>query len=190
MNLRVSNLLPLLLMFFLAALTVWLRIAVETQGSGGADHVRHDPDAIADKVQVTRLNEGGVPQDVLTAARMIHFADNSATELEAPRMQTRSEDMEVTITSERGTVTRGGEEAYFHDNVLLVRAATPEREELRMRTDYLHVLAEQHIARTDRPVTITEGLSVLSGIGMEFDDRTHRFALHSRVRGTFDQAKK
>jgi lipopolysaccharide export system protein LptC len=87
-------------------------------------------------------------------------------------------------------VTRDGEEAFFHGDVLVVRAATAEREQLQVRTDYLHVLAEQNIARTDRAVTITEGRSVLSGVGMEFDENAHRFALFSQVRGRFDQARK
>jgi len=190
MKVRVSNLLPLLLMFFLGALTIWLRITIEAPGSGGNDHVRHDPDAIVDSLQVTRLNEHGSPQDLLTAARMIHFADDDGTELVAPRLQRRSEGTEVTITAQRGTVTHGGEETHLYDNVLVVRTATPEREELRIRTDYLQVFAEKHIARTDRAVTITEGRSVLSGVGMEFDDIAHQFALHSSVRGTFDKAKK
>jgi lipopolysaccharide export system protein LptC len=190
MKVRVSNLLPLLLMFFLAALTIWLRIAVEGPRGGGSSHVRHDPDAIVDNLQVTRLNEHGSPQDLITATRMIHFADDDGTELVGPQMIRRSEGGELTITADRGTVTHGGEQAYFYDNVLVVRAATAEREELRMRTDYLHVLAEKHVARTDRPVTITEGQSTLSGVGMEYDDNAHQFALHSKVRGTFVQTKK
>ena len=59
-----------------------------------------------------------------------------------------------------------------------------------MRTDYLHVLAEKNIARTDKAVTITEGRSVLSGVGMEFDENARRFTLFSQVRGRLDQARK
>ena len=58
------------------------------------------------------------------------------------------------------------------------------------RAEDLHVLPEKNIARTDRAVTITEGRSVLSGVGMEFDESARQFALFSQVRGHFDQAKK
>ena len=190
MKFRISNLLPLLLMLFLAALTLWLRIAVEAPASGGNGHQRHDPDAIVDNFGVTRLDERGAPLYRLTAARMVHFADDDSTELTAPQVRRRGEGPEVTITAERGTVTRDGKEAFFHDNVLVVRAAAADREEMRVRTDYLHVLAEKNIARTDRAVSITEGRSVLTGVGMEFDENARRFTLFSRVRGSFDQVRK
>ena len=190
MRFRITNLLPIILMLFLAALTLWLRIAVEAPERSGNGHLRHDPDAIIDNFTVTRLNEQGVVQYTLAANRMLHFADDDSTELAAPRVAKLGAGPTVTITAERGTVTRDGEEAFFHGNVVVVRAATPEREELRMRTEYLHVLPEKNMARTDRAVTITEGRSVLSGVGMEFDENARRFALLSQVRGRFDQTRK
>lgn len=190
MKIRVANLLPIMLVLFLAALTLWLRIAMEPRATAGNGPHRHDPDAIIDNFTVTRLDERGAAQYTLTANRMLHFADDDSTELAAPQVVKRGEGPKVTITAERGTVTHDGKEAFFYGNVLVVRAATAEREELRVRTDALHVLAEKNIARTDRAVTITEGRSVLSGVGMEFDENARRFALFSQVRGHFDQARK
>ena len=190
MRIRITNLLPIMLMLFLAALTLWLRIAMEAPGKSGDGHLRHDPDAIVDDFMVTRLNEQGVAQYTLAANRMLHFGDDDSTELTAPRVVKLGAGPTVTITAERGTVTRDGEEAFFHGNVVVIRAATPEREELRVRTEYLHVLPEKNIARTDRAVTITEGRSVLSGVGMEFDESAQRFALLSQVRGRFEQIRK
>lgn len=190
MKIRVANLLPITLMLFLAALTLWLRITMETPASSGNGSHRHDPDAIVDNFEAVRLDDQGAPQYTLTANRMMHFGDDDSTELAGPRVVKLGVGPRVTITAERGTVTRDGAEAFFHGNVLVVRAATPEREELRVRTDYLHVLAERNIARTDRAVTITEGRSVLSGVGMEFDENARRFALLSQVRGRFDQPRK
>ena len=190
MRIRAANLLPIVLMLFLAALTLWLRIAIEAPATPGSDHHRHDPDAIIDNFTLTRLSEQGAPQYTLTANRMLHFADDDSTELDTPKVIKRGEGPTVTITAGRGIVTRDGEEAFFRGNVLVVRAATPGREELRVRTDYLHVLPEKNIARTDQAVTITEGQSELSGVGMEFDENSRRFAFFSQMRGRFDQARK
>lgn len=187
---RVANLLPIVLMLFLAALTLWLRITMETPAGSGDGSRRHDPDAVVNNFTVTRLNEQGAPQYTLAANRMTHFGDDDSTVLAAPRVVKLGPGPAITITAGRGTVTRDGAEAFFHDDVLVVRAATPEREELRVRTDYLHVLADQNIARTNQSVTITEGRSVLSGVGMEFDENAHRFALFSKVRGRFEQPRK
>jgi lipopolysaccharide export system protein LptC len=190
MNIRATNLLPIVLMLFLAALTLWLRMAMEAPATAGSGQHRHDPDAIVDNFTVTRLDEQGHPQYTLTAKRMLHFADDDSTELAAPSVLKTGDGPPVTIAAERGIVTRDGEEAFFRGNVLVVRAATPGRDELRVRTDYLHVLPQKNIARTDQAVTITEGRSELSGVGMEFDENTRKFAFFSQVRGRFDQAGK
>ena len=61
--------------------------------------------------------------------------------------------------------------------------------ELRMQTEYLQVIPDSNLARTDQPVIITEDKSRLSGVGMEFNNKTRQFALQSQVKGTFDVAK-
>ena len=60
---------------------------------------------------------------------------------------------------------------------------------MRVQTEYLQVFPDRDLARTDKPVIITEGDSRLSGVGMEFNNKTRQFALLSQVRGTFDVAK-
>lgn len=187
MKSRVSNLLPIALMLFLAALTLWLRFALETPLPGGNGHHRHDPDAIIDNFTLTRLDEQGVPRYTLTANRMLHYADDDTTALAAPKVIRRGEGPTVTITAERGTLARESNEAFFRDNVLVIREATPGNEELRVRTDFLHLLPDKNIARTDQAVTVTEGRSSLSGVGMEFNDNTRQFAIFSQVRGRFEQ---
>jgi len=184
---RISNLLPIALMLFLAALTLWLRFALETPLPASNGHHRHDPDAIIDNFTLTRLDEQGIPRYTLTANRMLHFADDDTTELTAPKVIRRGEGPMVTITAERGTLARESNEAFFRGNVVVVREATPGNEELRVHTDYLHVLPDENIARTDRAVTVIEGRSSLSGVGMEFNENTRRFAIFSQVRGRFDQ---
>ena len=73
--------------------------------------------------------------------------------------------------------------------MVVVREASRERSELRIQTEYLQIVPDRDLARTDRPVTITEGRSRLAGVGMEFNNKTRQFALLSQVRGTFDAAK-
>lgn len=189
MRLRASNLLPLLLVFFLAALTLWLRYAVEGPSSDGSASKRHDPDAVVDNFTVTRLDESGKPRYLISARRMIHNSGDDSAELESPRFLRTSSGSEMTVTADRGRITHDQREAIFSGNVQLVRSATGEKQELRARTEYLHIFAEQDKVRTDRRVTITEGKSTLSGVGMEADKQAGRFTLYSQVRGIYDVPK-
>jgi len=191
MKSRVAHVLPIALMLLLAALTLWLQYATQQAGGGDAGAKRHDPDAIVENFTVHRLGEEGSTQYTYSAAKMLHFPDDDSSELIAPRI-VHLDDIggDITATANRGTVTKGGEEAFLYDNVLVVRAATSEREEARAKTEFLHVLSEKHIAETDRPVRITEGHSVLTGVGMLIDRDSHEFRLRSQVRGSYDVPKR
>lgn len=182
--------LPLLLALFLGALTLWLRYTVESGGPAEAAKLRHDPDSVVENFTLTRLNEAGKAHYVLSARRMLHYPDDDSTRLEAPRFLKRGEGPAVTVSADRGALTQDNKEAEFHGNVLLVREGSGERGELRVRTVSLQVLAEGDRVRTQEQVTVTEGRSVLSGIGMELDKRTRVFKILSHARGSFEPTRK
>jgi LPS export ABC transporter protein LptC len=52
------------------------------------------------------------------------------------------------------------------------------------------VLADKGILSTDQTVTISEGGSTLSGVGMVIDKSRQQFTLRSQVKGTFDAPTK
>lgn len=186
MKLRVNNLLPLLMVLFLAGLTLYLRQAIEQPKSEKSVAKRHDPDAIVENFKLVRLGNSGGPQYAMTARKMQHFPEEDNTELEKPQfLRNNSDGTRFTVTAERGTMSSNAAEATFTGDVLLRREAA-NRPPLQARTEYLQVLAEKDIVRTDRHVTIREGNTVFSGVGMEINKRTRQFVLMSQVRGTFD----
>src|SRR4030095_13290398 len=54
------------------------------------------------------------------------------------------------------------------------------------QTSYLPVCPDENIAKTDRPVTITDAATVVNAIGLEMNSDTRILKLHSRVQGTYD----
>jgi lipopolysaccharide export system protein LptC len=187
---RPSNLFPLLLMLALAAASLWLERAVQAPERDNSGKTRHDPDFIAEDFGINKLNASGKPEYSLSAARMLHYPDDESTDIVAPHLvQRHGDDAPVIIHADRGLISRNGDEASFFGNVVVVREASRGQSELRVQTEYLQVVPDRDIARTDKPVTITEGRSRLSGVGMEFNNKTRQFALLSQVRGTFDAAK-
>ena len=121
---------------------------------------------------------------------MLHFPDDETTDIVAPRLVQRHDNAApVVIRADRGVISRNGDEASFYGNVVVIREAGTGRSELRVQTEYLHIVPDLNLARTDKPVIITEGRSRISGVGMEFNDKTRQFALLSQVRGTFDAGK-
>src|SRR5476649_876421 len=180
---RASNLFPLLLILALAAASLWLERAVQAPEHDNSGKTRHDPDFIAEDFGITIMDVTGKPEYILTAERMQHYPDDESTSVVAPHLVQRHDHANpIVIRAERGLVVKNGEEARFYGSVVAVREAGRGQSELRVQTEYLQVVPDLDLARTDKPVVITEGRSRLSGVGMEFNNRTQQFALHSKVK--------
>ena len=187
MKTRVTPLLPLALMAFLGVLTLWLQYAVREGSEVDSRPLGHEPDATVENFTVQNLDASGKLQYTFSAPKMQHFADDGSGEVLYPRVVQLADDGGNYIaTANRGTINRQGEEAFLYGNVLVMREATPEEPELRVRTESLHVLAGQGILRTNQTVTISDGRSTLTGVGMIINKAKQQFTLQSEVRGTFD----
>jgi lipopolysaccharide export system protein LptC len=187
---RASSLFPLLLILTLAAGSLWLDRAVRGPEYDRSGKKRHDPDFMAENFSIVKMNASGKPEYTLSAERMLHYPDDESTSIVAPRLVQRHDDaMPILIRAERGLVSKNGEEASFHGNVVVVREAGKGQDELRVETEYLKVIPDRDLALTDSPVVITEGRSRLVGIGMEVNNKTRQLVLRSQVRGTFNAGK-
>jgi lipopolysaccharide export system protein LptC len=187
---RASSLFPLLLILALAAASFWLERAVRGPEQDRTGKSRHDPDFVAEDFNIVKMNAAGKPEFTLSAERMLHYPDDESTSVIAPHLVQRRDDaMPIVIRADRGLVSRNGDEADFYGNVLVVREAGKGQNELRVETEYLQAIPDRDVARTDKPVVITEGRSRLTGTGMEVNNKTRQFTLRSQVRGSFDGGK-
>jgi lipopolysaccharide export system protein LptC len=188
MKSRASHLFPVLLMLGLALLTVWLERLVQLPANQKDASLRHDPDFIVSNFTLVRMNPEGRPDSSLFAVKMVHFPDTETTELERPVFDQRSDTQPpIHIVSDRGTVTKDGDQVHLFDNVVVTRAAVDGRAELRLDTTFLEVRPNEKTARTDAPVVLVEGTSRLTGVGMDVNNTTREFRLHAQVRGAYFQ---
>jgi lipopolysaccharide export system protein LptC len=54
-----------------------------------------------------------------------------------------------------------------------------------METSFLHVTPDEHIARTDRPVTVRDAHTVARAIGLELNSETRTVKFLSQFKGTY-----
>jgi lipopolysaccharide export system protein LptC len=187
---RLTATLPFLLLAALAALTFWLDLIVQPVARAPEVAPRHDPDYIVDNLSAVRTDETGRAAYTLAASRMVHYSDDDTTLLTQPRLVSyKSARAPLTITSREATVSGDGDNVYFRDDVVVTRAASGEQSQMVMRTSFLHVIPDESIARTDRPVTITDAATVVDAVGLELNSETRILKLLSRVRGTYDPTK-
>lgn len=188
MRVSTTRLFPLGLMLSLAGLTMWLEHAVRIEEKPSALR-RHDPDYIVTNFTTTTYDRSGAAITRLAAARMIHYPDDDSTELVLPRvLQSKPEHPRINMRAERGTISREGDEIFLYDDVVLTREADAVTLEGRMTTEFLHILRDRSLVRTDRPVRFEEPGRTLAGRGMEYHTDTRQLTLANDVKGVFEAA--
>jgi len=181
-----TRLFPLGLMLALAMLTFYLERTVREDDSPAAAR-RHDPDYYVTNFTTTTYNADGAAETAMSAERMVHYPDDDTTELFAPRVvQSKPNEPRYTVRAERGQLSRDGDEVFLYDNVVLVREASTHAPEARMTTEFLHVLRDRSLVRTDKAVTIVEGSRSLQGRGMEYNNLSRELVLRHDVTARFN----
>lgn len=187
---RLTATVPLILVALLAALTFWLERMVHSAPRATGAVTRHQPDYIVEQLSAVSMNEKGMAAYTLSAARMMHYPDDDTTVLASPKFVSyATAKSPVTITASEAVVSTNGQHVYFQDDVRVTRAAYGTLSDLLVRTDFLHVIPDQNIARTDRAVTISDAATTVTAVGFDLNNETRIMKLHSRVRGTYDPAK-
>jgi len=174
----------------LALLTTWLNSLVQPPDFTHDGKMRHDPDYIVENFSATRIGEDGAPRYTLSAQRMMHYPDDDSTQLEAPRFVNFSRGRAPIIaTSRTALVSSNGEQAHLQDDVKVVREAAGSKSELVLETSALDITPDNNLAQTDRPVKIYDENTLITGVGLKFDNETQVFTLLSNVQGTHQNPK-
>lgn len=181
-----SQVFPLFVLGLLAALSFWLERAVNLPEARHDGKQRHDPDSFVENAVIRRFSAEGQLQYHLVAPALQHFADDDSTLVEKPLLTYfRPGAPDMTLAGNHGYVAAKGETVYFWENVVATRAATEKRPEMRAVMPDITVQPDEGTAFTDSTVEITQGGSWLKGTGMNLDNNTSIFVLHSEVRGYY-----
>ena len=188
-NERFGGWFPLVLLGVLAALTFWLDHVVQPPAPR-PQAPKDEPDYIVDGLSAMRMDRSGRVKHTLQAQRMTHYPEEDLTVLVSPRFVAYGEGhVPVTITSKHARMSGNGENVYFEDDVRVVRAPEGKLSELTLETSYLHVIPDENIAKTDKPVTIRDATAVVVASGLELHSETRVLELHGRVKGTFESPR-
>lgn len=183
--------LPLLPLLALLAVTYWLNQQVQPQTAKPDSSKRHDPDTIVENFSAIKLNQQGVPRLIMAARKMLHYPDDDTTTLDVPRLASLSAERQTIHTiAQRGILSSKGDEVFLHNDVEVLREANQQQPELRLQTEYLHVVPDLDIANTDRAVTIVDAYNTTHATGLEMDNNARTLKLLSQVRSEHVPYKK
>jgi lipopolysaccharide export system protein LptC len=187
MTQRATAWFPVALLLVFAALTFWLDRELQPPEQA-AGKVRHDPDYYVENFSVIRIGPDGNTQYSLNARRMEHYPDDDTTLLEAPKLVNFvNSSMTVTATSKKAMLSSDGDNIYLMDDVRLVRSAYADKDALTVDTSYLHIIPEKNLAQTDKPVQISDTHTLITSVGLEFNNETRILKLLSNVRSVYEK---
>jgi lipopolysaccharide export system protein LptC len=188
---RVRYWLPLLPLLGLLGATYWLNQQVQPESAKPDSKKRHDPDAIIENFTATKLNEQGAPNFIMAATKLLHYPDDDSTSLEVPHITMLSPGQPtIYAVARNGAISSKGDVVLLHDDVEVLREASPKQSGLTLQTDYLNIIPDQSLANTDRVVTIVDAHNIVRATGMEMNNKTRTLKLLSQVRSEHVPEKK
>lgn len=186
---RSAILYPMLLLSILALITAWINHVVQPSKLKLDGSSRHDPDYIMNNFVTTQTDINGDLHYKLASTEMRHFPDDDTTDLQRPRYTQFATNKPYTqIQALRGHVSGDGEQVQLVGNVKLTRQAFAEKGEMTLETDYLNILPNQDLVRTDSPVVIRQApKTVIYATGLVYEKKIHTVTLLHQVRAHYEK---
>jgi lipopolysaccharide export system protein LptC len=147
---------------------------------------REGPDFVVNGVTLTQFDETGRATNRLHAAELMHFAADDHAELAQPRLiSLRPNQPQLEARAKSANVEAGGERVLLSGDVVVTRA--PGRDgspPMQLRTQQLTAIPDLDRYSTDVAAEIDNGDSVVSSVGMDYDNVQRVIKFRSQVRGT------
>ena len=179
-----ATLFPLLLAGLLAGMSFWLEMASRAPAGGVDAKLRHDPDYIIQNFEVRRFDPQGLLQHTVVAEQMRHYPDDDSTIVTAPRI-TYHREPPTFVSAREALVGSKGEHVTLIDEVSVRRSGIGNKPDTVLTTTRLDVWPDDEVAKSDVPVTITQGKTHVQGSGLSVDNKTSIYMLEGPVQGVF-----
>lgn len=147
---------------------------------------RKEPDFYVEKFSYIKMSPNGKAQYHFSGSRMTHNPLDDSYDIAQPVVSNLDNvQAPMTMRSDRATVNSDNSQVHMHDNVHMDRPASLTAEPMHVKSEYLLLLPDDDVIKTDKPVEITVGQSKLTGTGMYANNATRELRLTSNVHGTY-----
>jgi len=146
-------------------------------------------DYIVTDAILRKIDQTGRLKYTLSATDIRHYPDDESTDMLKPTLvHFQARKPPVTMSAERGHISKDGEKVDLYENVRIRRSASAQYEELTAFTTELTVLPDVEKAVTKSPVLITQGKSWVKGVGMQVDNQAQTYLLESQAFAVLEEA--
>ena len=187
-------------MFLMALLTLgtyWM-VQTSTPNLDDAKQKRHVPDYIMDKIVVTTLGPEGNTKFRVVGQKLTHYEDDASSEIDWPIARRFHETKPaITVRSDKGFMDGDMTILQLVGNATLTRPAQPATAtqagtaRMFMSSSRFTVLMNEDIVKTNQPVNLEQGLSIMtSQEGAIFDNVHQKLTMIGQVKGRIESETK
>ena len=193
----VLKFLPMFLMALLTLGTYWM-VQTSTPNLDDAKQKRHVPDYIMDKIVVTTLGPEGNTKFRVVGQKLTHYEDDASSEIDLPIARRFHETKPaITVRSDKGFMDGDMTILQLVGNATLTRPAQPATAtqagtaRMFMSSSRFTVLMNEDIVKTNQPVNLEQGLSIMtSQEGAIFDNVHQKLTMIGQVKGRIESETK
>jgi lipopolysaccharide export system protein LptC len=152
---------------------------------------KHVPDYFMRDFGVRSFDAAGQLKSEVFGKELRHFPDTDTTEIDFPRIFSRTADGRVSVaTAKRAITNADGSEVQLIGDARVVREASVspqgrKLERLEIRSEFLHAYSNTEQVKTDKPVRVTRGEDSFSADAMAFDNLEGIMELTGRTKTMF-----
>ncbi|KAF1047116.1 MAG: Lipopolysaccharide export system protein LptC [Herbaspirillum frisingense] len=176
----------------LALGTFWVLQALRASGDQQvSDRPRTKPDYYLENFSYVKLGPTGLPRYDVSGTKMVHFPADDSFEITKPVVHSLDKAKPpMELYSDTARVTDDQTKIHMYGNANAIRGAANGRDPMHLVSEYLLLLPDDEIVKTDKPVAMTMGTTRLNGVGMLANNATQVVQLFGNVRGHYEPTPK
>lgn len=179
---RSRYVISILVALALALCSFWLHMVLKSPDSRDKT-LRTDPDYHMDNFRNFTVKFTGEPSSLISGKKLTHYPDNDSSIINFPIIESIDQQKRLQITySDWAYLEDEKSKLHMHENVVVLRPGDQKIEPFHMTTDYLLILPDEDLMRTDQPVEAYQGQRYLNGVGMESNNATRELFVLDRVK--------
>ncbi|MCP3656219.1 MULTISPECIES: LPS export ABC transporter periplasmic protein LptC [Herbaspirillum] len=170
----------------------WVMQAMRAAGDQQpAQRPRGKPDYYLENFNYVRMGPTGLPRYDVAGTKMVHYPTDDSFEITKPVVHNLDQNQApMELYSDTARVTDDQTQIHMYGNANAIRAPYKGREQMHLVSEYLLLLPDDEIVKTDKPVAMTMGTTRLNGVGMVANNATQVVQLFGNVRGYYEPTPK
>jgi lipopolysaccharide export system protein LptC len=171
----------------IALASFWVvEVMRRTAGDTQVNRPAGEPDFYVEQFNFVKTSPTGQVQYHVSGERLTHYPDNGSYVIQNPIVNSVLKEGPPMMTrADRAIVNNDQTHIHLYDNVMSERPASKEASYFRLRSDYMLILPEKDLMRTDKPVEVLFDQSRLTGTGMVANQATREVQILNNSRAVY-----